>query len=58
MLSKVWDYIIYPLPNFNICIIEVWEWLSNFIPYIVMDVITLCMLEFKLNHPSKRAPGV
>ena len=38
--SKVWIAITYPLHN---CIIEVWEWLSNFIPHFIMDVITyLC----------------
>ena len=30
---KVWDKITYPFPNFNSCTVEVWEWISNFIPY-------------------------
>ena len=38
--SKVWDEITNPFPNFNGCIIEVWEWINNFIPYFTMDVIT------------------
>ena len=38
MPSKVWDEITYPVPNFN----EVWEWISNFIPHIIMDVIACC----------------
>ena len=40
MPSKLWDEITYPLPNFDGCTLEVWEWVSNFIPHIIMDVIT------------------
>ena len=29
-----------PYPIVNGCIVGVWEWISNFIPHIVMDVIT------------------
>ena len=36
----MWDEIIYPFPNFNGCTIEVWEWISNFTPHFIMDVIT------------------
>ena len=50
MPSKMWIVITYPFPNFNGCTSEVWEWISNFIPYIMVDVIA----EFKLNHVSKR----
>ena len=32
MLNKVWDDITYPFANFNGCIVEVWEWISNFMP--------------------------
>ena len=38
--NKVWDEITYPFPNFNGCTIEVWEWISNFIPHFIIDVIT------------------
>ena len=38
--SKVWVEITFPFPNFNGCTIEVWEWISNFIPHFIMDVIT------------------
>ena len=38
--NKVWAKIIYPFPNFNDCIVEVLEWISNFIQHIMMDVIT------------------
>ena len=37
---KVWDKITYPLPNFNGCNVEVWQWISNFIPHYIMVVIT------------------
>ena len=40
MLSEVWDETAYPLPNFNGCIAEVWESISNFTPHFIMDVIT------------------
>ena len=40
MPSKVWDEITYPFPNFNGATVEVWVWISNFIPHIIMDVIT------------------
>ena len=40
MASKVWGEIIYPFPNFNGTTVEVWEWISNFIPHFIMDVIT------------------
>ena len=30
---NVWDKITYPFPNFNCATIEVWEWISNFIPH-------------------------
>ena len=40
MPSEVWDGITYPFPNFNSATIEVWEWIGNFIPHFIMDVIT------------------
>ena len=38
--NKVWDKITYPFPNFNGCIIEVWEWISIFTPHFTGHVIT------------------
>ena len=40
MSSKVYDEITYQFLNFNGCTIDVYEWISNFIPYFIMDVIT------------------
>ena len=34
------DEVIYPFPNFNGVIVEVWEWISNFIPDFTGHVIT------------------
>ena len=35
----VWDEITYPFPNFNSTTVEVWEWISNFIPHFTGCVI-------------------
>ena len=40
MPGEVLDEITHPFPNFNGAAVEVWEWLSNFIPHFIMDVIT------------------
>ena len=36
----MWDKITCPFPNFNGCTVEVWEWISNFIPHFTRHVIT------------------
>ena len=36
----VWDEITYPFPNFNGKAAEVWDWINNFTPHSIMDVIT------------------
>ena len=36
----MWDEITYPFSNFNGCTVEVWEWISNFIPHFTGHVIT------------------
>ena len=40
MPGKVWGEIIYKFLNFNGCTIEVKEWISNYIPRFIMDIIT------------------
>ena len=40
MPSKVWDEITYPSLNFNGATVEVYEWISNFMPQFIVDVIT------------------
>ena len=37
-LDEVRDEITYAFPNFNGGTVEVWEWISNFIPHIIMYV--------------------
>ena len=39
MHRKVWDEVSYPLPNFNNSTVEVMEWISNFIPYFIVNQI-------------------
>ena len=53
MSSKVWDEI--TIPNFNGCTVEVCEWISDFIPHFIMDVITnLC---WDIPEETKRGIG-
>ena len=40
MPSKLRDQIRYPFPNFNGRIVEVWDWVSDLIADIKLDVIT------------------
>ena len=40
MPSEVWGESKYPFKNFNGATVEVWEWITNFIPHILMDVIS------------------
>ena len=51
--GKVWDEITQSFPNFNGCIIDVWEWISNFTLHISVSDY-LIMLGLKLNRISKR----
>ena len=41
MFIKVWYKITYPFPNFNGYTVEVSEWISTYISYFMMDVITV-----------------
>ena len=38
--GKVWDDNTCPFPNFNGATVEVWEWISNFIPHFTRHLIT------------------
>ena len=44
----MWDEITYSFLNFNGCTVEVKEWMNNFIPHILMDVITFHMTHIKI----------
>ena len=51
----MWNEITYPFPNFNGAAVEVWECISNFIPYFTRHACDyLSMLGLKLNHVCKR----
>ena len=57
MHNKVWDNITYPFPNFNGATAEVWEWISNLILHLTMDVITYPFhAGLKLIHVSESSP--
>ena len=68
MPSKVWDELTYPFPNFNGCTVEVFlEWISsfilhirmamsNYIPHIIMDVITFFPPQFQFNYVREACP--
>ena len=36
---KVWDEITYQFPNLNGAVVDVWEWMSNFIQHFIGHVI-------------------
>ena len=40
MCGEMRDEITHPFPNFNGATVEVWEWIRNFSPRFIMDVIT------------------
>ena len=52
------DEITYPFPSFNGTTVEVWEWLSSFIPHFTVRVIFLCILELKLIYVDLRGPWI
>ena len=54
MPIKVRDEITYPYLNFNGCTVEVWEGISIFIPYFIMDLIILSRLGLKLFRISPK----
>ena len=58
MPSKVWFGKTYLFPNFNGCIGEIWEWISNFIPHFVIDVITHPCLAQSQSMSVKGDPGL
>ena len=53
----MWDEITYPFPNFEGATVEVWEWISYFIPHFTEHVITYPCWELSLSMLVKGAPG-
>ena len=52
----MWDEITYPFLNFNGATVEVYEWISNFIPQFKYVYNYLSMLGLNLKNVSKRGP--
>ena len=52
---KMLDEITHPFPNLNGAVVELLDWISNFIPlYCACDYLS--MLGLKLFHVSERSP--
>ena len=45
-------------PNHNSCSIEVWEWISNFIPHFIMSVITYQCWDYSYTMFVKGTPEI
>ena len=54
---KVWNEITYAFSNFNGATIEVWQWISNFIPHFNEHVIANPCWDKSLTMLMKRAPA-
>ena len=57
MASKLWDEITHPFQNFNVCTVEVWECIGNFIPHLIMDIIIHPCWDLNQTMSVKGAPG-
>ena len=55
---KVWDEITFLFPIFNGSTVEVWEWISNFIPHFIGHVVTYPCWAKSQTLLVKGAPGV
>ena len=53
----MWNEIIYPFPNFNGYTVEVWEWISTIILYILVEEITYPYWDWYQTMFSKRVPS-
>ena len=38
MANEMWDEFTYSFPNFNGNTVEVWEWISDLIPHIIVNI--------------------
>ena len=56
MPSKMWGEITYPFLNFNCVSIEIYDWISNFVPHLIINIATNPSMGSKLNHIGKRGP--
>ena len=53
---KVWGEMTYSFQNVNGTTVEVWEWISDFIPYLTVHMITWPSCGLKLIDVNKRDP--
>ena len=51
---KVWDELTYPFPNLNGTTVEVWEWISNFIPHFT-GYVRLKLIHVGIRGPCERS---
>ena len=58
MKLLVWDEITYPFLNFNGATVEVWEWISNLIPYVTVRMIIYPCWDWSSSMLLKGAPDV
>ena len=54
----VWDEITFLFPDFNGTTVEVWEWISNFIPHFTRHVITYPCLDWSSPILVRRVPVI
>ena len=52
----MWDSINFPFLIFNVATVEVWKWISNFIPHIIEYVVTYSCWDSSQNISVKWAP--
>ena len=55
--NKVKDEITYRFPNFDSATVDVWEWISYFVPHLTRVCDYLSMVELKLNHVVTEVVG-
>ena len=56
--DKVWDEIIYTFPTFNGATVEVCEWISDFIPHFIIEVISYPFWDWSYSTLVKWSHGV
>ena len=54
---EIWDEIIYRFSNFNVCTLEVWECISDFIPHLMGHVVIYLSWELSLSMLGFRMIG-
>ena len=55
---KEWDEITFPFPNFSGCTVEVWGWMSYFIPHFTGISLLIHVGHFEFIHVNKGVPDL